>query len=328
MRQRLRACALALLLCVAASVQGGPAALVRIAAASPTAARPQPAGAAPPVPLLWKVSDGRRSLYLLGSFHALRAEDYPLSADVQAAFDDAESLLFEVPPAQMQSPQLAADMLAAGTLAQGQRLQDVLPAATWAGVQAWAARNGLQPAQLQPFKPWLVALTIAQREMVRQGLDPKLGLDLHFMQQGQQAGKAEAGLETAKDQIDLLDGMSADEQAQFLAETLDDASAEGQHQGEQLHAAWRAGDLRSLRDGMAEQMKRDYPALYRRIDVERNRRWLPELEARLHAPGGHDTLAVVGALHLLGGDGVVEQLRAKGYRVERICSACRHAAQP
>ena len=31
---------------------------------------------------------------------------------------------------------------------------------------------------------------------------------------------------------------------------------------------------------------------------------------------------MVGALHLLGSDGVVEKLRAKGYRVERVCAAC------
>ena len=35
-----------------------------------------------------------------------------------------------------------------------------------------------------------------------------------------------------------------------------------------------------------------------------------------------NSLVVVGSLHLLGPDGVVEKLRAKGYRVERICSAC------
>ena len=35
-----------------------------------------------------------------------------------------------------------------------------------------------------------------------------------------------------------------------------------------------------------------------------------------------DVLVVVGALHLLGEDGVVEKLQAKGYQVERVCSAC------
>jgi len=58
------------------------------------------------------------------------------------------------------------------------------------------------------------------------------------------------------------------------------------------------------------------------MDIDRNDAWLPKIEQRLKTPGHDDTLVVVGALHLLGNDGVVEKLRAKGYRVERICSAC------
>jgi uncharacterized protein YbaP (TraB family) len=62
------------------------------------------AATAAPVPLLWKVSDADNSLYLLGSFHMLKPDDYPLSADIDAAFEDAESLLFEIDPAAMTSP--------------------------------------------------------------------------------------------------------------------------------------------------------------------------------------------------------------------------------
>ena len=39
--------------------------------------------------------------------------------------------------------------------------------------------------------------------------------------------------------------------------------------------------------------------------------------------GQGGTLVVVGTLHLLGSDGVVEKLRAKGYKVERVCTACK-----
>jgi hypothetical protein len=74
---------------------------------------------------------------------------------------------------------------------------------------------------------------------------------------------------------------------------------------------------------MAADMKRQYPKLYVHINVERNDAWVPKIEQRLDAPGHDDTLIVVGALHLLGSDGVVEKLRAKGYKVERICSTCR-----
>ena len=46
--------------------------------------------------------------------------------------------------------------------------------------------------------------------------------------------------------------------------------------------------------------------------------WLPQLRRMLDAAGTDDTLVVVGALHLLGKDGLVQQLQAKGYRVERL----------
>lgn len=42
----------------------------------------------PPTPLLWKVSDKDNSIYLLGSFHLLKTDDYPLSSDIDTAFED------------------------------------------------------------------------------------------------------------------------------------------------------------------------------------------------------------------------------------------------
>ena len=56
--------------------------------------------------------------------------------------------------------------------------------------------------------------------------------------------------------------------------------------------------------------------------MDRNNAWLPALRQWLQ-PGRGNTLVVVGALHLLGSDGVVEKLRAQGYKVERIRSACK-----
>ena len=66
---------------------------VSVAAIAADRARPAAPVAASPVPLMWKVSDADNDLYLLGSFHMLRPGDYPLSKDVDAAFDDAEALL-------------------------------------------------------------------------------------------------------------------------------------------------------------------------------------------------------------------------------------------
>jgi uncharacterized protein YbaP (TraB family) len=298
--------------------------------ASKPAAKPAPAAAAkgPPVPLLWKVSDKDSSLYLLGSFHMLQPGDYPLSKDVAAAFADSADVVFEIPPGDMASPALAMKMAQAALRGDGKQLDAALPATTAKRLDAWVAKNsdalqkaGIPGQMLQMFEPWFVGLTVSVVEMGKQGLDPKLGLDLHFSGDAQSAKKPASGLETGDEQIAFLDGMGEAEQVQFLDETLQEA-AEGSGEVQRLHAAWRAGDAATLWNVMAVEMRDEYPALYKRINVARNDAWVPKLEQRLRDSHDANTMVVVGSLHLLGGDGVVEKLRAKGYKVERICSAC------
>lgn len=288
---------------------------------------PKAAGA--PVPLLWKVSDKDNAVYLLGSFHLLRPGDYPLSSDADAAFADAERVLFELSPEEMRSPALPQLMAQAAIRTDGKTLQQDLDAETWARFEAWGRTNqatlqqiGLSPQMLTVFEPWFIAVTISIVEMTKQGLDPKLGLDNHFMDQALAAGKPTGGLERAQEQIAVLDGMDATEQRQFLAESLQEAE-KGAAETQRLHAAWRRGDAEELWNGMVADMRTQYPRLYQRINVDRNDAWVPKIRRILDQPGDDDAMVVVGALHLLGDDGVVEKLRARGYQVERICSACK-----
>ena len=286
------------------------------------------ATASPPVPLLWKVSDADNSVYLLGSFHLLKPTDYPLAQDVDAAFADAESLVFEMPPEEMSSPALAMQMGQAALRGDGTQLNSELPASTVTLLDGWLKANaaelqkmGMTPQVMQMFEPWFVGLMISITEMTKQGLDPKLGLDAHLAAEAAAAGKPTAGLETGAQQIAFLDGMGRAEQLQFLAEALSD-SKDAKEETAKLHAAWRNGKADVLWQDMAVQMKKEYPDLYQRINVARNDTWVPKIEKRLVESRKDDTLVVVGALHLLGPDGVVEKLRAKGYAVERVCSAC------
>ena len=298
-----------------------------LASASVLAADTAKAPAAP-VPLLWKVSHKDNAVYLLGSFHLLRENDYPLSSDVEAAFADAERLMFELSPEEMRSPALPQLMAQAALRTDGRTLQQDLDAATWAQFEAWGRNNqatlqgmGLTPQMLVVFEPWFVAVTISIVEMTKQGLDPKLGLDNHFMDKALAAGRPTGGLERVQEQIAVLDGMDATEQRQFIVEALEEAE-KGAVETQRLHDAWRRGDAEGLWTGMAADMKRQYPRLYQRINVDRNDAWVPKIQRILTQPGDDDALVVVGALHLLGEDGVVEKLRERGYKVERICSAC------
>ncbi len=292
------------------------------------AAHADTAGDKAPVPLMWKVSDQDSSLYLLGSFHLLRPEDYPLSRDVDVALADAEKVVFEIPPEELGSPMLGMQMGQAALRTDGTTLDSELPDDTRQALAAWLEANAaelqqmqLPPQAMQMFEPWFVGLMVTVTEMRKAGLDPALGLDAHLAKKAGETGKATSGLETGAEQVAFLDGMDRAEQLQFLQQSLEGA-AEGRAEIDKLHAAWRSGDAEALWAGMAADMRREFPGLYRRINVERNEAWVPKLEAKLRAPDGNDVLVVVGALHLLGEDGVVEKLREKGYEVERICSAC------
>lgn len=321
-RTRLVTAALAAGLALAGSAAAAPATPNPAAPAAGTAQ-------APPVPLLWKVSDDDNSLYLLGSFHLLLPGDYPLSRDVDLAFSDAEHLVFEIAPEELSSPQLGLQMAQAAIRTDGTTLDSQLGPELAARLAAWGQGNaarlastGMTVEVLQRFEPWFVGMMVSISEMAAVGFDPALGLDAHMGGRAQQAQKPARGLETGAQQIAFLDGMDPAEQVQMLAQALDQAEA-GADQMLALHKAWREGDADAIVDGTIAELQRDFPALYRAINVERNEAWLPRFEAMLRDEREDDTLAVVGAMHLLGEDGVVEKLRAKGYTVERVCSACK-----
>jgi uncharacterized protein YbaP (TraB family) len=208
------------------------------------------------VPLLWKVT-GPGDASTCWGFHLLKPQDYPLSPDVEQAFEASQRVVFELSPEDMQSPQLASRMVQAATRTDGSELKRDLDAPTWQKLQAFAAQNQLPLAQMQGMKAWFVGLSISVGQMQKLGLDPALGLDRHFMERAQKTGRKTAGLEDIDTQISMLDGMTVQEQRQMLAEALDQAG-KADEQARLLHDAWRRGDERLLWTKMAAEMRQQY----------------------------------------------------------------------
>jgi uncharacterized protein YbaP (TraB family) len=282
---------------------------------------PRTRTAAPPVPLLWKVSDADSSVYLLGSFHLLAKSDYPLSPDIDRAFDAAESLVFEVAPDDLDDPGVTAKMFALASSDPEASLARAVPADLAPALNARLAKAGLPPERMAGFEPWFVDTMLVTVLGQRAGYAPEDGLDRVLMARAKAAGKATSGLETVDGQLATLDGTPLAEQIASLREFVQEGDDAEAKLGE-LHAAWRGADMPTLERMTREEMRELTPVTYQRLNVDRNRAWVPQFERMLAQGRGHDVLAVVGALHLLGDDGVVSLLRARGYRVERICSAC------
>jgi hypothetical protein len=264
---------------------------------------------------LWKATSRQGGVvYLVGSLHLLTKDYYPLAPALDAAFKDADLLVEEADLGEMLAPQAQMTLVVRGMLPPNQTLDQIVSPATYALASKRIAALGVPLEPLRRFKPWAIALTILGFEWQRAGFDPDLGLDKHFYDRARAEGKAVQGLETAEFQISLFDSMTNAQQDRLLAESLKDSEAEMANV-RQLADAWRAGDARTVERLVLEDLNDDQE-LYQRLLVDRNRAWLPKIEA-LFARRGH-AFTVVGAAHLVGPDGLLAMLRARGYTIEQM----------
>lgn len=264
---------------------------------------------AAPQHFLWRVDGGDNTIWLLGSVHLLRPEVYPLPAPITAAYEEAEVVVFELDLDVAQAG--AATMLQRGLYPVGKTLQTELGEDTWREVEAALTDVGVNPQLFQRMEPWVVALTLTAMKLQKAGFADSTGIDAYFYRRAKAAGKERMALETLEEQVALFDEMGAVVQEAFLRSTLDEL-ANLTSEMDVLTALWQRGDVSGLEARALTELQQT-PSLYQALVVERNRRWVPAIEALI--AGEKEVLVVVGALHLVGGDGVVAMLRAQGYEV-------------
>jgi uncharacterized protein len=216
--------------------------------------------------------------------------------------------------AEMLSPDAQLQMLTRGMLSGGQSLDTVVSPTTFTLVNKTVSDLGLPMEPLKQFKPWMLALTLLGLEWEKAGFDADLGLDKHFFDQATSEGKPVQGLETLDYQIARFDEMPMSDQDHLLAESLSELDTE-MTSVKALADAWKVGDVPTVEHIVLDDLKAE-PRLYQRLLVERNRNWLPKIEALFARPG--HTLVVVGAAHLVGPDGLLAMLKARGYTVQQM----------
>ena len=82
-----------------------------------------------------------------------------------------------------------------------------------------------------------------------------------------------------------------------------------------IKSAWLSGDENKLVEVGLVEMMRDYPDIYQSLLVKRNNNWMPHIERMMGDKKVE--MILVGALHLVGKDGLLQQLRDKGYTVKQ-----------
>jgi hypothetical protein len=262
----------------------------------------------------WKVTGRQGAIYLVGSVHLLTKDFYPLNPALETAYKDSDLLVEEIDIGEMTGTGSQLAMLTRGMQPSSQPLDKVLSPATMALLTKKAADLGMPIEALKRFKPWMIALTIEAMEWQKAGFDPELGLDKHFYEQAKRDGKSVQGLETVEYQIARFDEMPMNLQDHLLAETLKSIDTE-QGSMSRLIESWRSGDAPAVERIVLKDLQQE-PQLYQRLLVERNNNWMPKLDVLFSRPGR--TMVVVGAAHLVGPDGLLSMLKAKGYKIEQL----------
>jgi len=263
---------------------------------------------------LWQVQSDKSRIYILGSVHFLKQDNYPLKQTIEAAFDSTQKLLLEIDLKSADAATVQRVTLEKGINRDGTTLRQNVSPDTYSLAEKQAKELGIDIRALGPLKPWVVALTMTSLQLQKLGFDPNAGVDRYLASRAMKYGKTIAGLETVTFQIGLMDQLSQSEQESMLRQSLQEMDRL-ETSLDRIIRSWATGDVAALEELLLSGM-REYPAVHQKILVERNRRWLPQIEKIIEQ--GENTLVVVGAAHLVGKDGVIELLKSRGYRVEQL----------
>lgn len=266
-------------------------------------------------PALYVVRDADSTLYLYGSVHVRPAGSAWGDADVRAALDQADEIWTEMEISPQADAQAQALSQRLGLAPHDRPLSSWLSAEENARLAALTRQLGIPRASLESMQPWYAALALSFAPILRAGYDPQSGVDRAIDAYGDAHGKRMRWFETVEQQMSLLANLSPDLQRAMLREAIDENQT-GPQSIADMTAAWEQGDIAMLQRLVVEDMRDDYSELYEVMFVRRNTAWMRQLTHELDGAGVD--FVVVGAGHLIGPDGLVAQLRARGYAVERV----------
>jgi uncharacterized protein YbaP (TraB family) len=261
---------------------------------------------------LWKVSKGDRVLMIGGTLHMLSERDYPLPQEFEQAYRRADSLVLESDIGATNSPAFQNELAQKLTYPEGQSLRQHLSKEAYQALEAHCKSRGISVTALDQFKPPLIAISLSVLELQRMGMTA-VGVDNYFYSRAHADRKSVVGLESAAQQLDFLVNMGAGRDDELILSTIQEMETAASVMA-QVKSAWRGGDEQLLEAAALAPLRADFPDIYQTLVVQRNEDWLGQIEKML---GTREVeLILVGAAHLVGNQGLLDELRERGYRVE------------
>lgn len=268
--------------------------------------------------LLWKISGNglKKSSYLFGTHHLVPISFLDSIPKVYKCFNRSEVVVseFVMSAANMEDKVKEAAMLPPNYV-----YTELLSDSDYHFVDSeLKAVTKLSLNDVARLKPSMIAniYIVAYYQQLFPN-DDDWQLDSFFQQVADRQGKKVVGLETIEDQIKLIyKSQSIERQAFLLVGTLrgKDRITEELHE---LNAYYKKGNLVPLLQTYLNDLSEFAPTAQEKFLMldARNLEWTKKLPDLLHK---NSCFVAVGALHLVGENGLINLLRQKGYRVSKV----------
>ncbi|MBT9567620.1 MAG: TraB/GumN family protein [Thiobacillus sp.] len=273
---------------------------------------------APPRGLLYTVSKGPRRAYLFGTIHVGKADFFPLDWTTTQALAQSSALAVELDA--MQADRISAALQRYAVLPKPKTLATELPPDLLRRLNAQLDAFRMPRDSVQGLKPWMATLSLSLGAYQHYGYSFEYASDLYLTALAKGLAKPVVELEGAEEQFGIFDRLSRPDQLTFLSESLTYLE-NGQMPADlqSIIGAWLGNDAAALQNAVAKSY-RDHPRSSRwikpKLFTDRNVRMVDKIDRMLAQ--GESPFVAVGALHLVGTDGLPALLRKRGYHVESV----------
>jgi uncharacterized protein YbaP (TraB family) len=271
-------------------------------------------------PLFWKAVKGDETIALLGTVHSGRKTFYPLPNTIEDSLRSSKALLLEIDLSTVDSEEVHKKIEETSGLPKGESLFRLLSSDLYFKLDERLAEFKLQIVEYEHKKPWYFIFLLLTLES---GIDPEgleLGVDLYLTKQAKRLKKEVIPLESVESQMQIFSELSRQDQLELIDVMLEKPFDRGQTKRDlrRLQEAWEKGDRGAI-DRHIEKSKGASPIekkFMQRINHQRNAKMLDAIID--HSKTHKQVFVAVGTMHLLGKEGLIENLKTAGFTVELV----------
>ena len=277
-------------------------------------------------PLLWKISDDDNTVYLMGTIHAGNTSTSDFEDYVEKAYKDCSAIAVECDTAAFEADtQRAAEASRMLLLNDGTTASEHIDKQVHSEIVDLLKKYNAYNEALEYYVPFMWINQISQLTMLNTDLNYDYGVDGYFLNRAKNSGKAVYEIESVEEQYEIFSLMSDAYSNLALKQVTEDGYIEkSAEELNELYKAWHDGDEKFLTGLLDEENDiSDNPEDKKIIDeynellvYGRNKKMAQA--AKEYLAGGENVLMLVGVLHYVGDNGIIDLLEKDGCHPESV----------